>query len=859
MEIKGYRATYGDSQGAHGLLNSATAIKSAAESIQIFTDNARQQPGKFIPQPFYRGLPQNDYYVLIKTYLDETASRPGMVFSEALFYPLDEAIRASDFSALLSSFSENLTEAKKSKLSEFSVSLETSEDETKSNAPKGLISLLNALLAGDSTKPPVWVGQNNFIEAVTAYWNAVPSTFRKTFFFRFCYVPQEFDRFPPVLIYTPTELAARWIQYPRIQSQTEGEQTPTEAVAYLLKSDEGKILKGFLTASETSVKDWQSLRMAEQCAGYIEKLNSDEITISEFRGLLARVAILSPDEHRGAKFKTQMFERFCRTVSQKGTFEDVFALNNFALQPFPNSSTFLSKSIGDWFVTNFWKLTPEELLRLLDRSGENGSAGANVWDRAVTGSVKASVGGDSNQKNAATLWKWWQSNDSLFELTKDYLPSAKPADSFLSEYCPHVLNKSLGAKVSEFARKEKFWRLHAAALTAYLPPLEAIAEHLEAEPAKTAKASGGLGVLFARVELEAILDEVLVKFDERLSKPLAERVVKNARLLRKMDLTKEAWQNLASAMLETDAKSFWKNIQKPKETIYQIFDLLISGDLSEPQLVHFIAACDFADVSRYPQRKSLWQHLPSGAQPKFLTMTADAWWENFNERVGSGDVPEQPLLDYLWTDDKIENQIRGSENPVNELLKVYQAFPGLSDDYFVRKLTTALRLQSHVDQVTAISLGKYLRSCDSRSSAKAILRAAEAENRRDLYPALRECKNLFSFWDRHFSSVLPNIVETRVSWDDWWRAFKELLFERYPDGPGQSNIWKKAGGHNSDLLKKVSGRDAWEDAIQKLLSDRAGSKINTPKLLEEMRHEYPSDDKIKLLTKLFYEELNGRY
>ena len=73
-----------------------------------------------------------------------------------------------------------------------------------------------------------------------------------------------------------------------------------------------------LTASETSVKEWQSLKMAEQCAGYIEKLNSDEITISEFRGLLARVAILSPDEHRGVKFKTQMFERFCRMVGAKG-------------------------------------------------------------------------------------------------------------------------------------------------------------------------------------------------------------------------------------------------------------------------------------------------------------------------------------------------------------------------------------------------------------------------------------------------------------------------------------------------------------------------------------------------------------
>lgn len=855
MRIKGYRATYGDSNGAHGLLNSAAEIKSAAESIQIFTDNARQQPGKFFPQPFYRGLPQDDYYVVIKTHPDETASRAGMVFSEALFYPLDEAILVSDFSALLSAFSADLAEAKKSKLTEFFILPETSEKRMELGIPNGLISLLNVLIAGDSTNPPVWIGQENFIEILTALWNRVPETFRKNFFFRFCYVPQEFDRFPPVLIYTPTELAARWVQYPRVQPQAENEQPQSEAVAYLLKNDEGRNLKEFLTASEASIKDWQSLKMAEECASYIEKLNSNKITISEFRGLLARVAVLSPDENQGAEYKAKLFEKFCRMNSEKGSFEDVFALNNFALQSFPKSSDALLKNVKEWLNINFWKLTPENLLKLLNKSKETG---ANIWGKGVIDSVKAMVG-RLNQNNLTTLWKWWQADDRVFDLVSDYLPSAKQIDSLLSEFCPRVLNKPLGVKIKEFAQKEKFWQLHAAALTTYLPPVQAIAEQLKTEPAKTAKTGGGLQILFERISLETILEEILKIADERLLQPLAERIVKNARLLRKIDLTKNVWQDLTLLMLENNAVSFWKNLPKPEENIYQIFDLLISCDLIKTEIIRFIADSDFSDVSRYPKRKLIWQYLSFDVQTKFLAATAEAWWKDFNEHVNSGDIPEQPLLDYLWTDNKIENQIRGGENPVNELLKVYKVFPGLSEEYFIKKLSIALHLQTHIDQVTAIRLGKYIYSRNWYRSAKEILRLAEEENRRDLFVVLRECKSLFYFWDRYLSSILSNIFEDRLTWEDWWKAFKELLFERYGDGPSQSNIWNKSGGHNSDLLKKVSGREAWEDAIQKLLAGKAGSKINTPKLLEEIQHEYPSDDKIKLLIKLFYEELDGRF
>lgn len=857
MEIRGYRATFGDSHGAHDLISAASKIKLAAQTIQTFTDNARQQPSKFLPQPFYRGLPVNDYYILIKTYPDKTASRPGMVFSEALFYPLEEAISASDLSKLLSPFAETLEIAKKSKSSEFIIEFEVAETKSIKNTAPGLVPLLNAVANNDFDKPPVWIGQDNFVEVLIGFWNQIPESLRKTFSFRFCYVPQEFDRFPPLLIYTPSEMAGRWIQYNRIQPQAANETLQSKTAAYLLNQADGAEMKKFLSAIEVQAIDWQSLKMAEQCIEYLEKLNSNTITVSEFRGLLARIGILSPGENQGTEYKKEISEKFCRMNSIKASFDDIYALNTFTPLSFPKSSTQIVKSIKEWLENNFWTLSSEHLAKLLHKNRE---LGGGTWSESVNSAISEIIN-DSNEKKFSILWKWWQSDGEIFDMLQDYLPATKKTDSALNESCPKKLPRALGDAVKIFALKREFWQLCAAALSAYLPPSVAIKEQLRLEPFKTAKANSGLKVLFERLTLENILEEVLETADERLLQPLAQRLVKNIKLLSKIDLNLEIWQELALLMLENDATTFWRNLPKPAEKVYQILELLISGELVKEEIIPFIAESQFSNISDYPNRKIVWGHLPSHMQIRFLTATSEDWWKNFNKNADSGDIPEQPLLDYLWEDYKIERHLRNSKNSVEDLIKIYKIFPNLSEDYFVRKLYFVIDLNKSIDQVSAISLGKYVHLRRWRGCAKAILRRADSENRRDLFPALRECADLFYFYERWRSAAFAGDFDERLTWNDWWKGFMDLLFELYPDGPSQSNIWKKAGGHNSDLLKKVSGRDAWEDAIQKLHSGKAGSKINTLRLIEEIETEYSGGEgreKILLFKGLFF-QLGGKY
>src|SRR3954467_2124406 len=119
MTIKGFRAIYGDLNGAHQLIRSSPQIADEAQLLTHSTDNAPLRPDNFAPKPFLRGWPVGGYYAFIKTFPDKAASRDGMVLSEALFFPLVDVVRVVDLGPVLSSFSSGPAEGKAAAISSF--------------------------------------------------------------------------------------------------------------------------------------------------------------------------------------------------------------------------------------------------------------------------------------------------------------------------------------------------------------------------------------------------------------------------------------------------------------------------------------------------------------------------------------------------------------------------------------------------------------------------------------------------------------------------------------------------------------------------------------------------------------------
>lgn len=867
MRIKGFRAIYGDFKGAHDLLQAAPAVASEAAALTRFTDIPSQPPSKIIWQPFFRGLKFENHYVLIKTFHDENASRPGMVFSEAVFFPFDETIQTSNITPLIAVFSPTIVSAKKLNRDEFAISSARIDSSAAANErpPAGLITLLNELVESeDGDAPLVWLGQDSFLEIFAALWSRILPTQRENFAFRFCFVPQDFGSSRrPTLIYTLPELSSRWIGYRRIAPPDEKEEPKNKAVAFLLKdasSDDKEPLKAFLSKLGIEPTDWQSLRLSEQCVDYESKLEGGVITLSELRGLISRIAVLAPGKEQGSQYKKEVFPLFCKALVKEGAFDDFFAANRLNLAPFPEAEKLLRETIKDWLKKHLFALSAAQIKKAIARAVEIQN---QIWGQTVFESLEK-LGEALNKTTVGILWDWWQADEELFDLLSAYLPRDKQNGKIIYENCPRRLSGALGDKIRKFAVKEKSWRLYAVAASASLPPVEAVERHLAAEPADAAEATSGVPILFDRISTEEILKTFLQnERSEKLLPRLAEKAVASQKLLAQIDLRQKPWQKLAKAMLKTQETAFWKNVPSSRKILFGILDLKLSGDLGEVELLSYAAHIPSAPAGllEYPERKRIWGHLPDEEREIFLERTAEEWWGVFieNQRAEQAEMPEPELKKHVLTESRIRRAIEKSVNPVDALLKIFAFFPELPERKFSDFLYFAVEKTRPVNQVTAIELGKFVRSYNAKDVARDVLRLVDRHGRNDLRPALEQCAEMFGIVETFWSSTLLNLRRTPLRWEDWEEAFDDCLIDLYRDGPSQSNLWKRAGGDSSVLLKHaVSGRDAWLDALQKLRRGGGGRKITTVRIIEEAKKDYPNNEKLALLEKLFY-ELGGSY
>ena len=119
-------------------------------------------------------------------------------------------------------------------------------------------------------------------------------------------------------------------------------------------------------------------------------------------------------------------------------------------------------------------------------------------------------------------------------------------------------------------------------------------------------------------------------------------------------------------------------------------------------------------------------------------------------------------------------------------------------------------------------------------------------SRADLKPALAACQSLLGFFERLNLTIFRDLSES-ISREEWWDAFTEQCYTKYPYGPTQLGLWERSGGKNYDLYRTATGRDIWVDAISKIKDGR--SMVNCKKLIHEMLNDYTASDELIKLKK----------
>src|SRR5215213_4374642 len=103
------------------------------------------------------------------------------------------------------------------------------------------------------------------------------------------------------------------------------------------------------------------------------------------------------------------------------------------------------------------------------------------------------------------------------------------------------------------------------------------------------------------------------------------------------------------------------------------------------------------------------------------------------------------------------------------------------------------------------------------------------------------------------SAVTPQYIhnEGEKSLGEFWRELEILAVKLYPSGPGQNEVWSRAGGDMSTLTLQSSGKGSWHAALRMLRLGGGGELINPSTLISTMIEDYSTNEELKHLANIY--------
>ena len=514
MRLSAYRAVYGGVNGAHDLIAPKAHTFPHLRKITRFTDRPGHLPPHVNWQPYFSGYPFEDYYILSVTFPDTTATRGGMVLTHTLVFRLEDAILMPELMPALLA----LPREPQKGIDSGQVDIVIPDVPPRDNVPPGLPSVVHHLLdeaRGD--RPVVWVGQEGFAEIVSAVWQRLWPKARETYRFRLSFTPQDVERQELSIVAIPHGVENRWEGYLLARSSDVFE-PQTKAEAFLLGRPEGEPLRVLLT--ETDIEPYQiaDLKKLEACHEYLGRLRTGgaDLSVGGVRMLVRLLGTLSPNVNNGTALKSEALDRLLKlTVS--GTAEDVQALWNFDAQPFEGGSEKVGKTVMAWIEQHILVTeapASEQNTNLIKASFESPtSEWSKQWGRAVQTALRSVL---SNWRGniAQAIWQWWRRYPELIERLESFIPTTQRAEADLAKHCPRKLSEEIGEVVCLLAQKRDWVVLHAATVSGYNKPEEALRRQLQIDTNKNY--FEGLRMLVERLPSASLVKAALETGENRL-------------------------------------------------------------------------------------------------------------------------------------------------------------------------------------------------------------------------------------------------------------------------------------------------------------------------------------------------------
>lgn len=814
------QAIYGEVAGrGHGLRTSSTnapVVASIASKLDL-PDVA--PPGVRVWSPFVRGFPIDEHYILARTFLDSSASRGGMVLTHALIISLDDMCEVKSLGALFGLLAPSVAH-----LPDPVVTFEFDTADSAQAPAADLIGTANAL-AGQESTPVVRLGVEDFEHLVDSLWRNLWPALRRTFAFRLSFDPKDVVEQPtPMLVYTPEQLQARWMNYRTVKPE---DQTSNSALAEILCGQ--RDVQPILILAKDFGLEVDTLRELSR----LERLHTLLSGSENFDDLLAAIRLADGLSNRptlGVSIKDKLIGRFTTLIPGAGC-KQLLPMRNLALSGFSNTRSLWSAV--EVLVRNL-EFTPEDdsdLMEIVAASVDEELA-LPQWRAAVTTGLSSAARQDKSDIFPA-IWRWAECSQTVFAATIDTLPADAVVEYRLAEAVPRTLRVTSLASLLSPLLKKRWLTAYGAALAAMLSPLDAAGQQLKVD--KNPEHSGGLRSALRYASPHQTLECALAYQDLRLVRLCADLAAAHPQILSNIrcdDITEQKVWGIAIGK----KFSLWNAPSNATGVRNNVVAQLTEGRSVDVGLLEALAQTPLADLSAVPERFRVWPLLPSSLRNHYLEATATGWLD----AVGKGALmspPEAELECAIISSPYLQSVLERSSVEVGVRLSIVSALPSFREEAFIAWLNYLLNGVHTFSHKDSEQLGTLVASRRWERTAKYLSDQLDC-GRPDLMPGLRLCVDLLNLYTRWILGISkPNATEK-------WKAFEDEVCTLYPSGPDDDELWSRAGGKNSDLPGwSQNGATRWHIA---LTSIRSGARPTARDVLTVMCRDFPSNEKLRL-------------
>jgi len=831
-----HQAIYGDKGGSYALLKTSLADKALAKRMCNATDLLDRPPNGYLIQSVFRGFALNDHYIFIKSFPDNDASvRKGRVLSHVLIVELEDLHQIDDLEELFSYF---LSEPDKDpELSPIVIDVTKAGSNKIVNQLSREAAAINGLLHHSNyNNTLIWIGEENYLSFITQIWSQLEGNLKAKLNLGVGFNPQKLDTHKHNVLYVMEDFENKW--------KSSGFCVVGKEELGTLESMSSFRLAGYKDKSkplDDLIKTFGIVPDEVEDFEYIETGVTTYIKLSPTTDFIRLIVLCdlvskySPEQKIAKNEKYKLISEVTSRVPLASA-EQIFKLKNVDWKGFSNGQKLIGEQIRNWVLMSLFDLKVDKSITNVINASFDLESKDQWWKKAVLDSLKSTLK-KWKPTLAIVVWNWFREDYSLVNTLGNLLPITTQVESDLI-YHWQKPEHELAKNIQMFSNERKWLSLYGLSTLQLLSPEESIKSQLKIDT--DPEYSVALNRMGESIPDKEFL-RLTVKIGElRLVKIAGGKVTRKPSLIEQLDAKNIVWRQVWLESIEQGMQPY-DAIKEPTKVLFELLEEVVNGIDVEPKLLLMFSKSDYNDLSNFKLRSEVWAKLDEAIKFGFINATTLGCVRLLDKKIININDLEDDIRVCLSNVDIITQVIKDQTINVFTKILLFKELPAFNE----KKLLILLN-DVHFSLEESEDIGKLIFRNHWKKAAEAV--ANKISSRKDLMPALKECKSLLGYFEKLRLSLLGHFSES-TSPEEWWSEFSKQCYTKYPKGPLDKGLWGRSGGESYDLHTTGTGREIWTEIINKMRNKRID--VDVLKLLHEMSTDYPKSNELKQLIKAY--------